>query len=88
MIIFHSFIITSALICDSKGICDANNRFLNVCATKPGSCHDSSIFKGSAVGKIFEAGHFGSGILLGDSGYANTPFLFVPYTDPIDNYKV
>ncbi|XP_045026130.1 putative nuclease HARBI1 [Daphnia magna] len=71
-----------------QGICDANNRFLNICATKPGSCHDSSIFKGSAVGKKFEAGHFGSGFLLGDSGYANTPFLFVPYTDLVENYKI
>ncbi|KAI9557263.1 hypothetical protein GHT06_017086 [Daphnia sinensis] len=57
------------------GICDAKNIFLNICATKPDSCHDSSIFKGSAVGKKFEAGHFGSGFLLGDSRCKHTFFV-------------
>jgi hypothetical protein len=26
--------------------------------------------------------------LLGDSGYSNNPFLFVPYTDPVDGYMI
>lgn len=61
---------------------------MSVCGTKPGSCHDSSIFKGSAIGKKFESGFFGTSILLGDSGYSNTPFLFIPYNDPVEGYKV
>ncbi len=26
--------------------------------------------------------------MLGDSEYSNTPFLFVPYTDPVEGYKI
>ncbi|KAI9560458.1 hypothetical protein GHT06_014478 [Daphnia sinensis] len=29
-------------------ICDDNHHFLSVCATKPGSCRDSTIFKGNS----------------------------------------
>ncbi len=71
-----------------QAICDARHKFLSVCATKPGSCHDSSIFKGSTIGKKFESGFFGTSILLGDSGYSNTPFLFIPYNDPVEGYKI
>lgn len=71
-----------------QAICDAGHKFLSVCGTKPGSCHDSSIFKGSAIGKKFESGFFGTSILLGDSGYCNTPFLFIPYHDPVEGYKI
>nr|CAH0110335.1 unnamed protein product [Daphnia galeata] len=71
-----------------QAICDAGYKFLSVCGTKPGSCHDSSIFKGSAIGKKFESGFFGTSILLGDSGYSNTPFLFIPYNDPVEGYKI
>ncbi|XP_045031108.1 putative nuclease HARBI1 [Daphnia magna] len=70
-----------------QGICDANHKFLSVCATKPGSCHDSSIFKCSTIGKKFKAGDFGTSIMLGDSGYANTPFLIIPYNEPTEAYK-
>lgn len=34
-----------------QAICDARHKYLSVCAAKPGSCHDSSIFKGSTIGK-------------------------------------
>lgn len=34
-----------------QAICDARHKYLSICATKPGSCHDSSIFKGSTIGK-------------------------------------
>ncbi|KZS06578.1 F57G4.9-like protein [Daphnia magna] len=43
---------------DVQAICDANHRFLSVCLTKPGSCHDSTIFKGSIIAKKFESGQF------------------------------
>lgn len=26
--------------------------------------------------------------MLGDSGYANTPFLIIPYNEPTEAYKV
>ena len=42
-----------------------------------GSVHDSRIFRESRLKQRFEAGAF-SGILLGDSGYACTPYLFTP----------
>ncbi|XP_046650872.1 putative nuclease HARBI1 [Daphnia pulicaria] len=71
-----------------QAICDANHRFLSVCATKPGSCHDSTIFKGSIIGKKFESGQFGEPFLLGDSGYSNTTFLLTPYSNPIQPYEV
>jgi len=61
---------------------------LSVLATKPGSCHDSQIFKNSAIGKRFESGEFGESYLLGDSGYANTTFPFTPYPDPKLSFEV
>lgn len=65
-----------------QGICGPDYKFYSVCATKPGSCHDSSILKNSTIGKKFASGAFGQGILLGDSGYANTTYLFTPYSEP------
>ncbi|KZR99360.1 putative Protein F57G4.9, partial [Daphnia magna] len=41
-----------------------------------------SIFKTSTIGKKFSAGECGHGVLLGDSGYANTTYLFTPYSEP------
>lgn len=46
-----------------------------------GSVHDSRIFRESRVKQRFEAGAF-SGILLGDSGYPCTPYLFTPVLNP------
>ncbi|XP_045032974.1 putative nuclease HARBI1 [Daphnia magna] len=71
-----------------QAICDANHRFLSVCANKPGSCHDSSIFKGSLVYKCFINGEFKEGFLLGDSGYANTNFLITPYAEPVTQPEI
>ena len=49
----------------------------------PGSSHDSHIFKTSAIGRQLEGGHgLADGVLLGDSGYACTPFLLTPYSQP------
>ena len=50
----------------------------------PGSAHDSFILGTSAIGHHLEASHHGleDGVLLGDSGYACTPFLQTPYTHP------
>ncbi|CAK1588714.1 unnamed protein product [Parnassius mnemosyne] len=46
-----------------------------------GSVHDSRIFRECRLKQRFEAGAF-SGILLGDSGYPCTPYLFTPLLNP------
>lgn len=66
----------------SKAICDADLRFLNVNASKPGGSHDSTIFNESSVGHACREGRFGEGLLIGDSGYACTPYLLTPYAVP------
>ena len=49
----------------------------------PGSSHDSHIFKTSAIGRQLEGGHgLADGVLLGGGGYACTPFLLTPYSQP------
>jgi hypothetical protein len=63
-----------------QGICDANNRFLSVNSTKPGSCHDSNVFKDSSIGRKCALGR--NGFLLGDSGYGCTTHLITPYGTP------
>jgi hypothetical protein len=45
-------------------------------------CHDSTIFKGSLIGRKFINGVFGNGFLLGDSGYACATYLLTPFSNP------
>ena len=45
----------------------------------PGSAHDSHIFRTSAIGHHLEGTGLTGGVLLGDSGYACSPFLMTPY---------
>ena len=71
-----------------QGICDAHGRFLSANASKPGSVHDSTMFKNSAIGKQLAAGNFGENFLLGDSGYACTPYLLTPYNNPSTDEEV
>ena len=54
----------------------------NVVARWPGSTHDSHIFRTSAIGRHLEGNGLTDGVLLGDSGYACSPFLMTPYLDP------
>ncbi|XP_046438402.1 putative nuclease HARBI1 [Daphnia pulex] len=65
-----------------QGICDAECNFLSVSASKPGSSHDANVFADSAIGQAFKNNEFGQSYLLGDSGYACTPFLLTPYSQP------
>ena len=53
-----------------------------VTVEQPGSVHDSTMFKDSGFGKKCAAGAFGEGFLLGDSGYACTPYLLTPNNAP------
>ena len=69
-------------------ICDDKGRFLSVNSSKPGSSHDSTIFKDSEIGKSLKNGEFGDGYLLGDDGYSNTPFFLTPYSNPQNRAEV
>lgn len=61
-----------------QAVCDANLRIMNIIARWPGSVHDSTIFNDSPLIVELEQGLYGSGYLLGDSGYACKPFLLTP----------
>ena len=69
-------------------MCDANGRFLSVNATRPGSVHDSTMFKTSALGLQCAQGEFGEGFLLGDSGYGCTTYLITPFNIPSNDEEV
>ncbi|XP_059046614.1 putative nuclease HARBI1 [Achroia grisella] len=60
-----------------SGGCNADLNIMNIVTRSPGSVHDSRIFRECRLKQRFEAGAF-SGILLGDSGYPCTPYLFTP----------
>ena len=58
--------------------------FTNIVARWPGSCHDSDIFCSSNICQYLEENHnsLDDGVILGDSGYACSPFLMTPYSNP------
>ncbi|PSN31369.1 putative nuclease HARBI1 [Blattella germanica] len=62
-------------------VCALNLEFLNIVIRCPGSAHDNRIFENSGVMVSFEDGRR-SGILLGDSGYGQKPYLFTPVPNP------
>ncbi|XP_018303528.1 putative nuclease HARBI1 isoform X2 [Mycetomoellerius zeteki] len=59
-------------------ICDGTLKFLDIVARWPGSTHDATIFNASRVRARFINGEIGNALLLGDSGYACSNFLFTP----------
>ncbi|CAC5408912.1 HARBI1 [Mytilus coruscus] len=68
-----------------------NEKFLNVVANWPGSCHDSFIFKTSNLGRYMETRHRGydmDGVLLGDSGYPCKRYIVTPYLRPNSESQV
>ncbi|XP_059056618.1 putative nuclease HARBI1 [Achroia grisella] len=58
-------------------VCNADLKIMDIVTRWRGSVHDSRIFRECRLKQRFEAGAF-SGILLGDSGYPCTPYLFTP----------
>ena len=58
--------------------------FTNIVARCPGSTHDSHVFRTSSLCEYLDANNCGldDGILLGDSGYACSPYLMTPYATP------
>lgn len=64
-----------------QGVCTPNLEFSNIVARWKGSTHDSRIFVNSSLCAQFQSGQY-SGLLLGDSGYGQSNFLFTPYINP------
>lgn len=60
---------------------NANLEIMDIVAHWRGSTHDSRIFNESRLKQRFEQSEF-KGRLLGDSGYACTPYLFTPILRP------
>lgn len=65
-----------------QAIINKNLEFTDIVARWPGSVHDSTIFNNSRIRALFEAGTFGDGILLGDSGYPLRSYLITPLLNP------
>ncbi|KAI8115145.1 putative nuclease HARBI1 [Lucilia cuprina] len=65
-------------------ICDNNMKVRAVDARRPGSCHDSFVWKLSRARQFFLHNYSNGDTnswLLGDSGYGLEPFLLTPYKD-------
>lgn len=71
-----------------QAVCDANMCFQDVYARCPGSAHDSFVLRQSALHDRFEAGEFGEGWLLGDSGYSLKNWLLTPIANPSSDLEV
>lgn len=63
-------------------IINAKLEIIDIVARWPGSTHDSTIFDHSRIKTLFEIGTFNDGLLLGDSGYQNLPYLMTPCLNP------
>uniref|UniRef100_A0A3B4Z979 DDE Tnp4 domain-containing protein n=1 Tax=Stegastes partitus TaxID=144197 RepID=A0A3B4Z979_9TELE len=74
--------VKNVFLINVQGVCTPTMQFSNIVAHWSASTRDSRIFQNSALCAQFEAGQH-SGILLGDSGYAQTNFLFIPYLHPV-----
>ncbi|XP_071574963.1 putative nuclease HARBI1 [Temnothorax nylanderi] len=63
-------------------IINARLEIIDIVARWPGSTHDSTIFNHPRIKTLFELGTFGDGLLLGDSGYPNLPYLMTSVLNP------
>ncbi|KAF9413696.1 hypothetical protein HW555_008142, partial [Spodoptera exigua] len=61
--------------------CNVDLKIMDIVTRLRGSVHDSRIFRECRLKQRFAAGAF-SGILLYDSGYPCTPYLFTPLLNP------
>ena len=57
-------------------------KLLNLVAKWPGSVHDSFIWQNCAINEAYRDGIIEDGWLLGDSGYAQEPWLMTPFLEP------
>ncbi|XP_066593204.1 putative nuclease HARBI1 [Prorops nasuta] len=65
-----------------QAVSNENLQITDIVARWPGSVHDSTIFSNSRLKVNFESGMYKNGVLLGDSGYANKPYLLTPLLNP------
>ena len=61
-----------------QAVCGPNKEFLDIVAKWPGSTHDAFIWSNSQLSTRFVDGEYGSGWLLGDSGYPLKSHLLTP----------
>ncbi|XP_028159038.1 putative nuclease HARBI1 [Ostrinia furnacalis] len=61
-----------------QAICNAKLEFTDVVARWPGGTHDSYIFNNCYRRAMFEQGHYGSALLVGDAGYACNNYMMTP----------
>lgn len=65
-----------------QAVCDSDLRFLDIVSGWAGSVHDARVFRNSALSNWLANGNLPEDHhLLGDSAYALTPYLIVPYRD-------
>lgn len=55
---------------------------MNVVARWPGSCHDLTIFRKSKVYTTLMSGKWSNGLVVADSGYANSQYVVTPFINP------
>lgn len=55
---------------------------MDIVARWPGSCHDQTIFKKSKVYTQLISGKWGNGLIVADSGYANSRRIVTPFINP------
>lgn len=66
-------------------ICDSGLRIQSIVCRWPGSAHDSTIFRHSAVKTRFETDEFGDLLLVGDAGYPISNYLLTPLHNPTNH---
>jgi len=55
---------------------------MDIVARWPGSCHDQTIFKKSKVYTQLISGKWGNGLVVADSGYADSRHIITPFINP------
>lgn len=68
-----------------QATCNAKEWFTSVTAQWPGSVHDSRIMKNSDLFIIMNKTR--DTVILGDSGYAISPWLITPYSNPVNDLQ-
>jgi hypothetical protein len=66
-----------------QAVCSADFTFSDIVVRFPGSSHDSFIWNSCTLKRRFVAGDYGNFVLLGDSGYAQRPWLMTPVRNPM-----
>lgn len=64
-------------------ICNSQLMIRSIVARWPGSTHDSMILHHSLIKKRLDAGEFGDGVIVTDSGYAIEGRIIIPMLNPV-----